>query len=81
MTSVCAASSRLSPGSEGLKGEAIPILGRILAVAEYYEEIQSGELHEKLREPGRLEEDLETRSGTQFDPNVINALKRVLEKR
>ncbi|HTY38733.1 MAG TPA: HD domain-containing phosphohydrolase [Bacteroidota bacterium] len=66
---------------EGLKGEAIPILGRILAVAEYYEEIQSGELHEKLREPGRLEEDLETRSGTQFDPNVINALKRVLEKR
>ena len=66
---------------EGLKGEAIPLLGRILAVAEYYEEIQSGQLHEKLRTPQALEEDFETRSGTQFDPKVIGALKQVLQKR
>jgi HD-GYP domain-containing protein (c-di-GMP phosphodiesterase class II) len=66
---------------EGLKGEAIPLLGRILAVAEYYEEIQSGALHEKLRTPQLLEEDFETRSGTQFDPKVIGALKQILQTR
>ena len=66
---------------EGLKGEAIPLLGRILAVAEYYEEIQSGGLHEKLRTPQLLEEDFDTRSGTQFDPKIIGALKQVLQKR
>jgi hypothetical protein len=66
---------------EGLKGEAIPLLGRILAVAEYYEEIQSGGLHEKLRSPDLLAEDIETRSGTQFDPRVIGALKQILQSR
>jgi HD-GYP domain-containing protein (c-di-GMP phosphodiesterase class II) len=66
---------------DGLKGEAIPLFGRILAVAEYYEEIQLGELHERLRTPQLLEEDFETRSGTQFDPRVIGALKQVIQKR
>jgi GAF domain-containing protein len=63
---------------DGLKGEAIPLLGRILAVAEYYEEIQSGSHHEKERAPGMLDEDLQTRSGTQFDPRVVDALKQML---
>jgi GAF domain-containing protein len=66
---------------EGLKGEAIPLFGRILAVAEYYEEIQLGGFHERLRTPQQLEEDFETRSGTQFDPRVMGALKQVIQKR
>jgi HD-GYP domain-containing protein (c-di-GMP phosphodiesterase class II) len=66
---------------EGLKGDAIPLLGRILAVAEYYEEIQSGGLQERLRSPEALDEEFETRSGTQFDPKVIGALKQILQKR
>lgn len=66
---------------DGLKGEAIPLLGRILAVAEYYEEIQSGALQEKLRSPGAMDEDFETRNGTQFDPRVIGALKQILQRR
>jgi HD-GYP domain-containing protein (c-di-GMP phosphodiesterase class II) len=63
---------------EGLKGEAIPLVGRILAVAEYYEEIQSGGHHEKQRTPETLDADLQTRSGTQFDPKVVDALKQIL---
>ena len=66
---------------EGLKGEAIPLLGRILAVAEYYEEILLEGLYEKSRTPAMLDEELETRSGTQFDPEIIGALKQILQKR
>lgn len=66
---------------EGLKGEAIPILGRILAVAEYYEEIRVGGQRDKQRTPETLEEDLQTRSGTQFDPQVVDALRMLIRKR
>ncbi len=66
---------------EGLKGDAIPLPGRILAVAEYYEEILSGALLEKLRTPETLNEELDARSGTQFDPRVIDALRQILRKR
>lgn len=66
---------------EGLKGEAIPILGRILAVAEYYEEIRMAGLHDKHRTPEVVEEDLQTRSGTQFDPQVVEALRALIRKR
>lgn len=66
---------------EGLKGEAIPLLGRILAVAEYYEELQSGPGVDRMRSPAALAEDLEPRRGTQFDPHVVDALLQVVSNR
>ena len=66
---------------EGLKGDAIPVLGRILAVAEYYEEIQSGPNAERMRTPAALAEDLEPRRGSQFDPQVADALLRFVNSR
>ena len=66
---------------DGLKGEAIPVMGRILAVAEYYEEIQSGRMQERLRDPGAFREDIATRRGTQFDPKVVDALMGIVAKR
>jgi hypothetical protein len=66
---------------EGLKGEAIPVLGRILAVAEYYEEIQSGPGAERMRSPAALAQDLEPRTGSQFDPRVVEALLRIVPGR
>jgi len=66
---------------EGLKGEAIPLAGRILAVAEYYEEIVSGPNAERMRSPAALSEDLEPRRGTQFDPRVVDALLKIISKR
>jgi len=63
---------------EGIKGEAIPLLGRILAVAEYYEELQSGPNAERMRSAAALAEDLEPRRGSQFDPRVADALLRIV---
>ncbi len=66
---------------EGLKGEAIPLLGRILAVAEYYEEILSVSGAGRMRSAKALAEDLEPRIGSQFDPRVVQALLRVVASR
>ncbi|MBN1994494.1 MAG: GAF domain-containing protein [Anaerolineae bacterium] len=57
---------------QGLKGEEIPIGGRILAMAEFIVEMTTGN---PFREPwaaDKLIEELEQRHGTQFDPQVTD---------
>lgn len=57
----------------GLKGEAIPMAGRILAMSEFLVEMASGD---PVREPWdgpRLVRELELRRGSQFDPKVTDA--------
>lgn len=62
----------------GLRGEEIPLLARILTVADAYEAMVSDRPYRR----GRSEEDaiLELRrcSGTHFDPRVVDAFIRVL---
>jgi len=61
----------------GLKGEAIPVAGRILATAEFVVEMASGD---PVREPWdgpRLVRELELRRGSQFDPAVTDAAIRL----
>jgi len=64
----------------GLSGDAIPLLGRILAVAEHYDEIQSGPLQEHLKDQTAFIQDMHIRRGVQFDPAVVDALLSVLQK-
>jgi hypothetical protein len=63
---------------DGLSGTSIPLLGRILALAEHYDESQSGPLQSQLKVKAAFIEDLATRRGVQFDPAVVDALLRVL---
>ncbi len=67
---------------QGLKGEAIPQGGRVLAVAEFIVETSQGD---SLRPPWtrqKLLQELEQRSGTQFDPQVASiALRLIRENR
>lgn len=62
----------------GLKGEEIPLLARVLTVADAYEAMVSDRPYRR----GRSQQDaiLELRrcSGTQFDPRVVEAFIRVL---
>ncbi len=62
----------------GLKGEEIPLLARVLTVADAYEAMVSDRPYRR----GRSEEDaiLELRrcSGTHFDPRVVEAFIRVI---
>ena len=63
---------------DGLSGEAIARGGRILAVAEFVDEMSSGD---PVREPWRAEKlatELGVRTGTQFEPEVAAAAVRLV---
>jgi HD-GYP domain-containing protein (c-di-GMP phosphodiesterase class II) len=62
----------------GLKGDRIPLNGRIIAVADTYDSITSSRAYR----PGRSHElamrEIERVSGTQLDPNIVAVLKQVV---
>ena len=64
---------------DGLKGEEIPLLSKILCVADSYDSMTSDRPYR--RAPGKeyVISELKRCSGTQFDPKVVEALLRVLE--
>src|SRR5256712_1996450 len=58
----------------GLKGEAIPLSGRIVAVADVFDAIISTRPYRKARSIEEAIEVIENGAGTQFDPRIVNAL-------
>jgi HD-GYP domain-containing protein (c-di-GMP phosphodiesterase class II) len=66
---------------EGLIGEQIPIGSRILAVAEAFDYMTSQSAY---RDPIPLDvivEEMKKKTGTQFDPEVVNALVSLVERK
>lgn len=64
---------------QGLKGDEIPIIGRIIAVADVYDAMSShrhykGPFGEKL-----VKRELLAQSGRQFDPGIVQAFIRLLD--
>jgi HD-GYP domain-containing protein (c-di-GMP phosphodiesterase class II) len=60
----------------GLRGEAIPIGARVIAVADFFDALTH---RRHYREPMPIEEVIaliEADSGAKFDPNAVTALKR-----
>ncbi len=65
---------------EGLKGEEIPIGARILSVADTFDAMTSTRAYrEAIKDEIALEEILKN-AGKQFDPEVVEAFKRVYLK-
>jgi len=69
---------------DGLEGEQIPLAARIVAVADAYDVMLRGRLYRPKRlraksSPAEALEELEREAGSQFDPRVVEALRRVLE--
>jgi len=58
---------------EGLKGESIPFIARILAVADTYDAITSKRPYREERGKQEAVEEIKRCSGTQFDPLVVDA--------
>lgn len=57
---------------EGLRGEAIPLPGRILAVADTYDALQSNRpYHQGLEQDGRIKEVMAGMAGTKLDAEVL----------
>ncbi len=64
---------------KGLKGEHIPIEGRILAVAEAFDSMTTDLPYRKAMPSDDAIAELKTQSGSQFDPDVVDALCTALE--
>ena len=63
---------------DGLKGEEIPLLSRIIAVGDAFDAMTTNRIYKARQEiPAALEE-LKTYSGSQFHPEIVNAALKVL---
>ncbi len=65
---------------DGLSGEAIPFASRILSVVRAFEAMTSGRAYRPARPPAEALEELKREAGRQFDPRVVEACVRVLER-
>lgn len=55
----------------GLRGEAIPLLSRIIAVADAYDAMTSDRPYRKAMDQESALNELKENAGTQFDPNIV----------
>lgn len=63
---------------DGLKGEAIPLGARIISVADAYQAMTENRAYRRALSKEEATAQLLKESGTQFDPQVVEAFVRVL---
>jgi HD-GYP domain-containing protein (c-di-GMP phosphodiesterase class II) len=63
---------------KGLKGEEIPFISRVVAVAEAFERIRSESISPMV---GRVKaiEKIRMGSGELYDPNIVDVLTKIIE--
>lgn len=64
---------------EGLKGEKIPLLSRILAVADSYDAMVNDRCYRKALPKETAVAEIKRCSGTQFDPKVVDCFLKVID--
>jgi putative two-component system response regulator len=64
---------------DGLKGEAIPVLARILAIVDAYEAIVSRRNYRSQKTPQAAVNELRKNSGTQFDPQLVDIFISIMD--
>jgi HD-GYP domain-containing protein (c-di-GMP phosphodiesterase class II) len=65
---------------EGLSGDAIPLLARILAVADSFDAINTSRPYRPAMTPERVDQILREGAGIQWDPMVIDAYFRCRDR-
>lgn len=65
---------------QGLKGEEIPVLCRILAVADAYDAMTSDRTYRKAMNREEAIAELKRNAGTQFEPEVVEKFINCLHK-
>ncbi len=63
-------------GTYGLRGEEIPLMARILAVADTFDAMTSDRPYRKRKTVRETLEEISASSGRQFDPRVVDACLR-----
>ncbi len=66
---------------EGLRGREIPIGARIVAAVDAYVAMVSERSHRPALPPSVAQDELMRQAGRQFDPEVVEVLLRVIERR
>src|SRR5262249_60013670 len=66
---------------DGLKREEIPLVARIVNCADTFDALTSTRPYQKGVPLTKAMEVVEDLKGTQLDPNVVDALRRVVEKK
>ncbi|MBR4760740.1 MAG: HD domain-containing protein, partial [Lachnospiraceae bacterium] len=65
---------------EGLQGEDIPLFGRIIAVADCFDAMTSNRVYRNHMDTDYVMTEMARGKGTQFDPDVLDAFMRLVEK-
>jgi putative two-component system response regulator len=65
-------------GYLGLRGESIPIAGRIVTVADVFDALTSQRPYKEAWPPAEAIEEIQRQSGRQFDPQVVEAFLQVI---
>jgi HD-GYP domain-containing protein (c-di-GMP phosphodiesterase class II) len=63
---------------DGLAGEEIPLASRIVFVCDAYHAITSTRPYRQARSSEEALQELEANAGSQFDPEAVRALSRVV---
>jgi len=63
-----------------LKGEEIPLGGRIVAVADVYDALVSKRVYKEVWEVDKVYEEIHSLSGKKFDPEVVKAFFEILPR-
>jgi putative two-component system response regulator len=58
---------------QGLKGEEIPLVGRIVALCDVYDALSSTRPYKEAWHPKRVTDEIRRLSGIKFDPAVVEA--------
>lgn len=65
---------------QGLKGDDIPIIGRIIAVADVYDALVSRRHYKEVMDEDSARHELQFGSGTQFDPYMVKIFINLLDE-
>ena len=65
----------------GLKGEEIPLYGRIIGVADAFDAMTANRVYRKKLDFDYVLGELERGRGTQFDPQIVDIFLRLIEEK
>jgi putative two-component system response regulator len=63
---------------QGLQGDAIPLVSRIVAVADVFDALTHRRTYKKSWPLSEVLDELNRQKGRQFDPAVVDALMRIM---
>ena len=65
---------------DGLKGEEIPLFGRIISVADTFDAMTSNRVYRNQMDTDYVMNEMKRGRGSQFDPEALDAFMRLVDK-